>query len=535
MGSFFEWMIESSLLVMMIMGIRKIFMGKIRYSRIYALWFVVLLRFMIPVNFVSTPFSVGNLIPSIESTQGVQEGTDVSSQEENWEQEPQTGQNFNTVSLGHMPTADESMKSSKVQKTSGLSRGQIEEIETVEKESGQTDGINGKLVMKYGRLVVSAVLFVWFVLSNLFLIWKLRQDRTLYGQRGSVKIYAASGIQSPCLYGFFRPSIYIPKMLVSAESDMRVDEGDLAQIITHEYVHYRHRDHIWAMFRMLLVSLYWFDPFLWLAVSCAKKDAELFCDETVIQCLGEERRLSYGKMLVRLAKKASWGEFRYPIMAMSKRGKEMEQRIRAISRKRCYSKWVVVPLVVIVLAAAGITCSSGIRTLAGEGSSSGRVSGDRSVNAVLNEQIFSENSVFDAYAGEVGTTSDASEAAGALLPIHKRSVEKAFKQYVGAFTEAVNTGDVNELSQVLDEGSAVYEQQCRMAKNYYGRGIREEVLDCSVSSANTVSATQVVLCSDEKIQVSYADATTKVVKQRYQYTCEYINQKWIITNMEEVM
>ena len=68
MSSFLGWMLESSLLVLMILGIRKIFMGKIRYAGIYALWFVVLLRFMIPVNFISTPFSVGTIISDIVST-----------------------------------------------------------------------------------------------------------------------------------------------------------------------------------------------------------------------------------------------------------------------------------------------------------------------------------------------------------------------------------------------------------------------------------------------------------------------------------
>lgn len=62
MGSFWEWILESSLLVMMILGIRRVFMGRIRYAGIYALWFVVLLRFMIPVNFISTPISIGNII-----------------------------------------------------------------------------------------------------------------------------------------------------------------------------------------------------------------------------------------------------------------------------------------------------------------------------------------------------------------------------------------------------------------------------------------------------------------------------------------
>ena len=62
MAGFLAWLIESSFLVLMIFGIRKVFMGKISYAGIYALWLVVLLRFMVPVNFFQAPVSVANLV-----------------------------------------------------------------------------------------------------------------------------------------------------------------------------------------------------------------------------------------------------------------------------------------------------------------------------------------------------------------------------------------------------------------------------------------------------------------------------------------
>ena len=64
--SFLEFALESSLLVVIVMGIRRIFTGRIRYAAIYALWFLVFLRFLIPVNFVATPLSIGRIIPAGE-------------------------------------------------------------------------------------------------------------------------------------------------------------------------------------------------------------------------------------------------------------------------------------------------------------------------------------------------------------------------------------------------------------------------------------------------------------------------------------
>ena len=65
MQGFFEWMLESSLLVIMILGIRRIFIGRIRYSAIYSLWLIVLLRFIIPFNFIPAPINIGNVFSDI--------------------------------------------------------------------------------------------------------------------------------------------------------------------------------------------------------------------------------------------------------------------------------------------------------------------------------------------------------------------------------------------------------------------------------------------------------------------------------------
>lgn len=42
----------------------------------------------------------------------------------------------------------------------------------------------------------------------------------------------------------------------------------------------------------------------------------------------------------------------------------MEKRIRAISERRYYSKWILIPLVIVVFAAMGITCSAGLASFA---------------------------------------------------------------------------------------------------------------------------------------------------------------------------
>ena len=509
---FLEFALESSLLVLMVLGIRKIFTGKIKYAGIYALWFLVMLRFMIPVNMISTPLSVGGIIPEELSSQigtnfyqgSSQQLTGMAGESEGYFL---NGKSIEESRIGEIESYGDSVLSQR-----GAGQGQ---------KSGLWDSlrsINWHLLLMSVWLIISGLLLLWFAMSNLRLTRKLKRSRVLYGTRGRLNIYTSMTIETPCLYGFFRPSIYLPQGLVSDDSGERVSEEEIRQMITHEYVHYRHGDHIWAMLRVLLLSVYWFDPFLWLAVSCFKKDAELFCDETVIRLIGEKQRFCYGKMLIRLAGEASFGEFRYPIMSMSRRGKEMAKRIHAISHKKRYSRWVVLPLVSLVIIAVGITCSTKSSPSAGE------VKKTKNASQTLGMIEKKKNS-------DMTTGGD---SANQISQEDRNEIDEIFKQYVQVFTDAVNTGNTDTMYQVLSVGSDVYGQQCEIAKNYYKRGIRERVLECSISAMDVISPTQVTIISKEKIKVYYEDADAKVIKQEYQYTCELVGQKWMITKMDEI-
>lgn len=527
MVTFLEWMLESSLLVWMVLGIRKIFMGKVHYAAIYSLWIVVLLRFMIPVNFISTPVSVANLFESSLSAWD-QTGTDA--------QKDPSNRDSTVTENGVVLTGLHSQQSiGQFSDSQGFSDSDSYGMEADGNDrvlSGMGKGgsiftvlssIHWYPVWKYGRMIVAVLLLLWFAASNASLLRRMRGDRCLYGQRGKLKIYTVSHLRTPCLYGFVEPAIYLPEALLAPGSSRIVSADELEQMITHEYVHYQHRDHIWAMLRMLVVSIHWYNPFVWIAASYSKKDAELFCDETVIHMLGEENRFRYGRMLVRLAGNGRWGDFRYSMMLMSRRGREMEGRIRAISGKRQYSKWMFLPLGAALMAAVAVTCSSGIGTLAAQENASETKASVQRDRSQMDASVHRDRSQIQ----------NPTETEQQKLS-YADNYEEAFDRYIQGFTDAVNTGNIQDLDQVLLEGSDVYRQQCAIVQNYHKRGIREEIMDYSISSANKRTADLVSIDSDEEILVYYSDNTSKVVRQKYRYTCEYIGQGWIITGMQEI-
>lgn len=518
MEGFLSLICESAVLVFMVLAIRRIFIGKVRYAVIYAMWFVVMLRFMIPVNLIPLPVNLGHML-SEKILSEVNEPDNVS--------ENEYASNIGFVSVFSEDTE---------------SRADMPAVHNYVKLK-DTDII---AVLRECRIAVSVMLFLLFVISNTHMYIRIRSNRRLYRKlyTGSnpLKVYTVSGIDNPCLYGLFAPAVYIPDMLVN-DTKKVISKEELEQIIVHEYVHYKHKDHIWAVIRMILLSLYWYNPVLWIAVSYFKRDTELFCDEAVVSVLGDERRFDYGEMLVRLAGEKRIGDFRYLAVSMSRSGKEMEKRIRAISDKRQYHAWIVIPFTLIVLSAVAVTCSTGVSSFAGENKTEVTYDNDDSSIDILKEkdetepgEIQSKDSKKDN--GEDGYVflydHTGMEAAEDVHLYNAATYEEAFENYINVFTEAVNTGDTYKLPTVLAPQSEVCKQQTGIVKNYYSRGIHEEIKSYSITSENLISDSMVTVDSKEKIKVTYADASERIVKQRYRYTCEIIDGGWIITAMNQI-
>lgn len=140
-----------------------------------------------------------------------------------------------------------------------------------------------------------AVMAVWFLLSNLLFWWKLRRRRTPYPVESCARrVYLVEeGLPSPCLFGLFRPAIYLTPAAVSSPESLR-------HVLAHEETHARHLDPLWSLLRAVCLTVYWFDPLVWAAAIASRSDCELACDEGAILRLGEAERIPYGRTLLSL-------------------------------------------------------------------------------------------------------------------------------------------------------------------------------------------------------------------------------------------
>lgn len=96
-------------------------------------------------------------------------------------------------------------------------------------------------------------------------------------------------VDSPFVLGLFRPVIYLP---------ISISPKDLPYVISHEQSHIRRGDHWWKPVGFVLLSVYWFNPVLWLAYILLCRDIEAACDERVIRDMGMEDRRAYSTALL---------------------------------------------------------------------------------------------------------------------------------------------------------------------------------------------------------------------------------------------
>lgn len=89
-------------------------------------------------------------------------------------------------------------------------------------------------------------------------------------QNAKVRIVRSPEVTIPMVYGFFRPTIYLPELSFTA--------GELRNILTHEWTHFVHKDAWIKLFVCLLQAVFWWNPFVHILKSNLDPILEIRCD-----------------------------------------------------------------------------------------------------------------------------------------------------------------------------------------------------------------------------------------------------------------
>lgn len=119
--------------------------------------------------------------------------------------------------------------------------------------------------------------------------WLLLRHRVKASIPLQDRVYMSDNVDSPFVFGFFSPKIYIP-------SGMPVEQTEY--VLAHERAHIRRGDHCWKPLSYWLLCVYWFNPLLWLAYILLCRDIERACDEKVIAKMDNTDKKGYSQALI---------------------------------------------------------------------------------------------------------------------------------------------------------------------------------------------------------------------------------------------
>ena len=110
----------------------------------------------------------------------------------------------------------------------------------------------------------------------------LLRRKTLLSIKNEDGTYICDLIDTPFISGIIKPKIYLPSS---------VNEKERSLIIAHEKAHIKRGDHLWKPLGFLLLSVYWFNPVLWIAYILLCRDIEAACDVRVLRDMDTAERM----------------------------------------------------------------------------------------------------------------------------------------------------------------------------------------------------------------------------------------------------
>lgn len=294
-----------SALIAAVLLVRAAFKNRVPKRLLYALWLVVLLKLCLPGTAYALP-----LLPA-EQTAAVQ----------------QTEAPAQSAPAAQQPTQAAAQPQTPAQQP-------VSQPQEAAKPAAAMPLVTEPVLVIW--FCGSALLGLWLLLTWLVFTVRLRRSRRFLGRRGRVRIYAAGSISSPCLAGLI-PAVYL------TEDVVQTDAAEL--ILRHELTHLRHLDPLWSFCRAAAVTVYWWNPFVWLAVLVSGRDAELACDEAVAAKLSPAQRVAYARaILAQAPRKAA---------ALSLAGPPVKERIVFLTRKQRTSVLCVVLALLLTGTATG--------------------------------------------------------------------------------------------------------------------------------------------------------------------------------------
>ncbi len=356
---------QGSVLILLVLFVQWIFKKRLSPSWRYSLWLLVLVRLALPVSWESG-WSVFNLFRQ-----------PVKVAEATVRQEPvRTPAQFPQSETDVRPV---SMPEPRVRKIQGMVQNPGAQPRAMDSEMKLASSASS--LQDWSLPPLSRVLFILWALGAALLtsrtLWQtlrfacllryetrlddpdllrvLDQCRDRMGLARGPVLISTNLVESPALYGLWRPTLLLPKAMVADFSP-----GELRYVFMHELAHVKRFDMAINWVMTILQVVHWFNPLVWFGFGRMRDDRELACDSLALSRMADEESSAYGATIIKLLESLARPVTVPGLVGISEDKAQLKQRIRMIAGFKKPGKWSA--CAALLLLAVGMTALTDARS-----------------------------------------------------------------------------------------------------------------------------------------------------------------------------
>ncbi|MCI5774566.1 MAG: M23/M56 family metallopeptidase [Erysipelotrichaceae bacterium] len=185
---------------------------------------------------------------------------------------------------------------------------------------------------------------LWFL--GLLIFWMIMLYKYLQFQQSlnncsklEANIYLTTNHHTAFTTGIFDPKIYLPV----------TDEQNQDHMLQHELMHIKRHDNWWRIVALVILSIHFFNPLVYLAYHVFIQDLEMSCDEELLKNASPSQVANYCRSLVQCAQKTN----QWQPLCFTRNYKEVYQRVKNVTTKK-YSKYIGFAIVLVIAVSLGI-------------------------------------------------------------------------------------------------------------------------------------------------------------------------------------
>jgi beta-lactamase regulating signal transducer with metallopeptidase domain/uncharacterized GH25 family protein len=172
-----------------------------------------------------------------------------------------------------------------------------------------------------------------------------------FGVTRRIELLETNAVASPALFGLLRLRLLLPVGLSG-----KFSRRELRYIFLHELAHVKRGD-LWLNWLVTALQLmHWFNPLVWLGFARLRADRELACDELALVRAGETSGTPYGETIIKLLAGLGRPAAVPGLVGILEDKKQMQRRISMIASFRKPGRWSALAAILLLgLAATALT------------------------------------------------------------------------------------------------------------------------------------------------------------------------------------